>query len=68
MRWFNPPESTRAMEVPRVFSPAILSTFTRVTFDASFFMFPGILSPKKRKLFGVASFGSLQNYRHCIQI
>ena len=50
--------------MPRVLRPGNLSTFTRLTLDPSLFaaVFPGILSPEKKKSLAVTSVGSLQNF------
>ena len=49
--------------MPRVLRPANLSTFTRVTFDPTLFpVFPGILSPEKKKSFLETIAGFLQNF------
>ena len=50
--------------MPRVLRPGNLSTFTRLTLDPSLFaaVFPGILSPEKKKLLAVTVVGSLQNF------
>ena len=50
--------------MPRVLRPGNLSTFTRLTLDPSLFVavFPGILSPEKKKLSAVTVAESLQNF------
>ena len=57
-------KSRRAKDTPRVLRPGNLSTFTRLTLDPSLFaaVFPGILSPGKKKSFAVTYAGSLQNF------
>ena len=57
-------KSMRAKDMPRVLRPGNLSTFTRLTLDPSLFaaVFPGILSPEKKKSLAVTVAGSLQNF------
>ncbi|KAF5444012.1 hypothetical protein F2P56_036519 [Juglans regia] len=62
---FKPYEakSMRAKDMPRVLSPARLSTFTAVTLDPrGFEVSLGLFSPEKKKSLAEASFGSLQNF------
>ena len=49
--------------MPRVFRPGNLLTSTRLTLDPSIFadVFPGILSPEKKKSLAMTVAGSLQN-------
>ena len=61
--WPYGAKSMRAKDTPRVFSPAIWATFTCVTLEPmGLDVSLGMLSPEKKKSFGVASFGSLQNF------
>ena len=50
--------------MPKVLRPGNLSTFTRLTLDPSLLaaVFPGILSPGKKKSLAVTVAGSLQNF------
>ena len=50
--------------MPRVLRPGNLSTFTRLTLDPSLLaaVFPGILSPGKKKSLAVIVAGFLQNF------
>ena len=57
-------KSRRAKDMPRVLRPDNLSTFTRLTLDPSLLaaVFPGILSPEKKKSLAMTIAGSLQNF------
>ena len=56
-------KSMRAKDMPRVFRPGNLLMSTRLTLDPSLFadVFPGILSPEKKKSLAMTVAGSLQN-------
>ena len=56
-------KSRRAKDMPRVFKPGSISTFTRVTLNPTLFaVFAGILSPEKKKSSAVTASGFLQNF------
>ena len=56
-------KSRWAKNMPRVFKPSSISTFTRVTLNPTLFaVFAGILSPEKKKSSAVTVGGSLQNF------
>ena len=56
-------KSRWAKNMPRVFKPSSISTFTRVTLNPTLFaVFARILSPEKKKSSAVTVGGSLQNF------